>query len=188
MIKRYLMPAVLVLGALWPAKGEAAAGVAEQARNAYQIFLGGYFQSEEFMTNYVKIILDGLDGRWAFLPPGTENVPQICERVAFEVTVPSPYSFVMRRLHKDDPERVVDYRYVSVANNWFDEQADPEQQLRWLNLDEVDEADDTLAGARRSVLANINGRVTVWRPSPDILVIQRLYQPPQIFGRCPIGG
>lgn len=186
MIKQYLVPAVVVLGALWPGRGDAAS-VADQARAAYEAFLGGPYQPQDFMTTYVSRILDGLAGRWAYLLPGTENLPAICDRVAFEVTVPSPYGFVMRRLDKD-PERVVDYRYVNVANNWFDEQVDPEQQLRWLKLDKIDEDDETLAAARRSVLANINVGATVWRPSADILVIQRMYQPPQIFGRCPVGG
>lgn len=184
MFKRYLIPAVLVLGALWPVRGEAAS-VSEQARDAYRAFLGGDLQSEEFMIRYKALILDGLAGRWAFLPPGTEELPEICDRVAFEVTVPSPYGFEMRRVGKDDPAQIVDYRYVNVTSNWFDEQVDPQQQLRWLGLDEIGD-DDPLAAARRNVLANINGRVAVWRPSPDILVIQKLNQPPQVYGRCPL--
>jgi hypothetical protein len=157
--------------------------VAEQYRAAFDVFQGGFDEMQDYAANYRERILTDLAGRWAFLLPGVEDQPDICERLASEVTVKSRYGFVMRRLTKD-PDTFVDYSYVSRGGNTFGEYVDPDQLVRWLGVDEIADSPAGV-GTLLSLLSAINGIATVYRPSPDILVIQTNYQAPKIFGRCP---
>ena len=63
----------------------------------------------------------------------------------------------------------------------FSEHVEPEQFFRYLAIDKLENAESL----QMKALANINGTVNVWRPTSDLLVIQRLAGAPIIYGRCP---
>lgn len=156
--------------------------VAEQHQSAVEIFMGGEADTESYFLNYREHILAGIAGRWLQTLPDVEATPELCERLAFEVAVQSEYAFLMRRSAKE-PALTVDYTYVSMGGNMFGEQVDPEQHMRWLGLDKMAD-NDAMAPSRISALSSVNGIATIFRPSPDILVIQTNYRPPRLFVRC----
>jgi hypothetical protein len=179
--KRILAALLAAFGLSAPAAAQAPS-VVDQLGQAVRVFLGGQTESSGYVENYREHVMAGLDGRWAFVPLGdidAQLLAKICERMAFEIVDKSAYGWTM---HRTDPKgRDVTFRYASMGGGMFGEQVDPEQHLRWLGLDDERMPD----GARASALASVNGVAAIFRPSPDILVIQTNYRAPRIFARCP---
>lgn len=128
-------------------------------------------------------ILDGLEGDW--FPIGglepTDDDPKlfavVCEKSGVAITVPNDFSFeTSRKGNADTPVTTI---YTSRQGHEFGSYSDPAATAAWLGIDAQsgDPAFDT-------VLGQLNGTVTINRPTPDILVIQKSVGGPDILARC----
>ena len=181
---RLLAALLMLLGLSGPVRAQGQP-LAVQLDDAVRVFLGGHGAIEDYQR-YRETVLDGIDGRWLPILIGTYlpgmDLEEFCARMAFEVAGRPPYAFALTRpAEPKNPGSEVVYTYASMGGNMFAEQVDPAQQLHWLGLDDEKLPESTRVGA----LNAINGIATVYRPSPDVLVIQTNYRPPKIFARCP---
>jgi hypothetical protein len=178
---------VAVLMALAATTGPAAAqsDVIGQYQAAQQLFVGEAGSASDYLTKYPKKIFDGIAGIWVdvgVLQPsagGLDVVRQACAKVGMHVRRQDDYTILAVR--GEGTERQVDTSYRSLGGNLFSQSTDATQFLRFLGLDKTNPGN----GMRENALLGTNGLATIARPSPDILVIQLNYRPPQILGRCP---
>ena len=152
----------------------------EQYEAARDVFLPGPAYPGAFLTE----LFDGLAGDW--FPVGTleprENDAALfktaCERAVSRLTVRDAFAFDLTRA--PDTENAITTTYSSRGWNAFGTYTDPVALFRWLGMD----LEGTQQGLIERTLADYNGTATLYRPSPDVLVIQINYGPHLIFGRC----
>jgi hypothetical protein len=153
---------------------------------ASQMFAGGAAGPMEYFTSARKALLEGLGGTWfniGALGPADDYYTSTCEKLPVAITVRDGYSLDVSQRYSNAStgEGTLVTRYSSRGGNVFGSQADPAEMLKRLGFSEQSPAPDTTL---ISILNGNNGIATLVRPSPDILVIQTNYGPPQFFARC----
>jgi hypothetical protein len=125
-------------------------------------------------ADYRRQLLDGLAGDWfpigALQPTGDDPdlFAMACEKSLTQIAVRDGFSFEASRVNAEG-KPVSTTIYTARAGSEFGSYTDPQVAAKWLGID-VDNADAT---ALNALLSGLNGTVSVSRPSPDILVIQK---------------
>jgi len=155
---------------------------------ARQAFLGTAGNSGSFLRDYPQVVLADIDGLWLSLTVLFDEaqasdgaIATACTKLGMRIRQKSRYAFTGTRSAGTDHE--LDVIYSSMGGNRFSVFAEETQLFRFLGIDasKTDEASRTTV---TNYLRSLNVPVTIFRPSPDILVIQPEGLSPQIFGRC----
>ena len=172
-----------VMLAVLPAAAKDAT-VFQQYESTRGIFLPDTQRIPDYIEGQAGRLMDGLDGKWfnigALMPAqnDAELFERSCTNVAVEIRVRDAYAFDLINNSGQDTE--VATTYSAKGGNAFGSYVDPTALLHRLALDTERATASTIYG----VLANSNGMAAVFRPTPDVLVIQTNYGVPQIYGRC----
>jgi hypothetical protein len=169
----------------------AAQDLAQQYRQAFQgLGTAALWSEPGGQYEAVRSMIAALDGRWfpAIQLSGNQpdlNVARIglaCEKFGSTIVPVEPMSFDMVS-SRNVGEMVT--RYVSVGGSAFQRLTPLDQALsRVLGPEYATKSDEQLAVAVSNIGVGLQGPVTLWMPSPDILVMLRAGQA-DILGRCP---
>ncbi|EYD78040.1 hypothetical protein Rumeso_00377 [Rubellimicrobium mesophilum DSM 19309] len=137
----------------------------------------------------VMALLPGLQGDWApagvlFTDPAGLDpaiLRQACERTPSALVQTAPRSFELRRTSGRDGQAVtMAIRHDWIIGNTFDRSVDENEAMAYLGLDGLDEIRPGMLA-----LPGLRGQVSLFNPSPDILVLVAPGGPPEILARCP---
>jgi hypothetical protein len=169
----------------------AAQDLAVQYRQAFQ-GLGTTAQWGEPVGQYeaVRSMIAALDGRWFPAIQFAGNQPDLdvariglaCDKFGSTIVPVEPMSFDM--VSSRNVGEVVT-RYVYVGGSAFQRLTPLHQALtRVYGPEYASKSDEHLASALRNIGDGLQGPVTLWMPSPDILVMLKPGLA-DIWGRCP---
>lgn len=142
----------------------------------------GKLPVQKYLAEMPGQLLDGLSGRWFtiehFNPERDDKAQfqEFCRRFAVTIEVTSEFGFSL----KHHAPRFPLVQYSSRGGNLFNAYVDPVANLAKFG---TDPKADKLGGVAL-FLRRANGPVTVFRPSPDIFVLQEEARRPVIYGRC----
>ena len=134
-----------------------------------------------------QTLLD-LSGNWFNASVVIENDPvltpdvvaQVCDsRGKSVLTAPTPYQFVMTQT--DNQGNTLSRHFDYVNSHFFQLRVDDLEFATYLRLTDKEE----LMAQQLSYSAGRFGMIAMFHPSPDILVLQSAYGPPEIHVRCP---
>ena len=182
---------VLSLVLIAPATFVDADGIADQYAKAFAVFRndgdvpsGGSIASQR---RAISAMLESMKGRWIPLDLIANKTPSIdasalssyCVRAGSELTTPTTYRFDLTRGTVNGPKVTMHYDYTRAMT--FQKSVDATEFSEWLQLG--DPLDDKAAEALSR--GQIWGTVSVFRPSPDILILAKPFEQAEIWGRCP---
>ena len=186
---RLALAALLLCSLSMPAV--AADAIADQAEQAFRIFAGNLSQNDFLSAKIGASLFDSISGKWVRLngpdpKSGMEtygaDTAKFCKGSgALTLDAPTPLTLtISTNLSKANFSQV----YTLVGGSTFAEHTDPSAYFEAIGLGpEITGAD---ADQKRAVLlANANGRVEIFRPSTDILVMTREGSYPLVLARCP---
>lgn len=170
---------------------QAAETIADQAKQAYELYAGGLSQPDYLSTRYGRDTLAGISGNWAKLngpDPRTgietygNDTETACRgNAALTLASPNAYSMTLTtNLAANNLTQV----YTLVAGATFAEHTDSTAYLDLIGLGASNNS-PTAERQRALVLSSANGIVQIYRPSEDILVMTRERGYPTILARCP---
>jgi hypothetical protein len=134
-----------------------------------------------------QTLLD-LQGRWFPASVMQQNDPQlrtdlvqsVCESSSsLEITAPTPYQFLMTRT--DRRGNTMTHHFDYVVSNIFQLHIDDNEYATYVGIADNEER---MAQIMQSAAGRF-GPYAMYHPSPDILVMQPSYGPPDIYARCP---
>jgi hypothetical protein len=148
----------------------------------YDLFYGGETDPMKFVGGYRDKVLAGAEGTWTGVIPGFypegDLLAKACTLQPSVLKRVSPFSFTITNRPNKDP---VTFTYVAMGGSTFSEQVNPVQLFTWLNILDKPE----LESARNNALMSNSGVVNLYRPYPDVLVMQTAARLPRVLVRCP---
>ena len=165
--------------------------IADQAEHAFRVFAGNLSQNDFLNAKVGATLFADISGNWVRLngpdpKSGMEtygaDVDRFCKGAgALSLAAPSPLTLTITT---NLPKANFSQTYTLVGGSTFAEHTDPSAYFEAIGLGpEITGAD---ADQKRAVLlANANGRVEIFRPSADVLVMTREGSYPLVLARCP---
>lgn len=185
MLKKPLLAASAALAAVFSAVPAFAFDTEEYSRAA-AVFLGKADANgpADYLLHAPKAIMSGLNGSWAAIPPVPSGdvgalLPKLCERMSVTFGGFSDTGFT----ESQGGGKVVT-RYTVWTGNAFVKSTPPEQIYARLGFDKQPPS-DKLELTKQTANRLAQGIASMYRPSPDILVIQTNYSVPTLYVRCP---
>ncbi len=170
----------------------AAQGLADQYAGAVRAFtlptVPGFTTGALMEEDAIEALLPSLEGNWApvlilFGDPanfGDELLVETCERVPMTLVPTALRSFEFRRsTERDGRTLTLAIRHDFLIGTTFDRSVDEAQALAFFNLEQQEPAVGMLH------FSGMRGEVSMFHPSPDILVFVAEGAPPEILARCP---
>ena len=185
------LSAVLACLAALASPALAADSIADQAQDAFDVFAAGQSQLEFLSAGYGKAALSDVSGNWVNLngpAPGTGietygvDAAKFCKTPA-ALTLASPDPLTMTLTAKP-AATAFSQVYTLIAGSTFSQYTDPTPYFVAIGLG-PERVGRQFDDQRVAALAAANGVVQIYRPSADILVIQRDKAYPTILARCP---
>lgn len=186
---RWALPVPVIAAAMTasPVMSAEAPSVFDQYMAARSVFLADTDDASAYDINYRKALFEGIAGRWfpiSVLQPKSADLElfrQACDRPGLRIWVQDAYTLGFTTGEGTDRQATSLYTHRFGAT--FGEYAHAGELLHRLGLDTA----PVNEGMVSSLLRTANGSVTMTRPSPDILVMQKESGPPTIYARCPAG-
>ena len=145
--------------------------------------------SEDFANTYFLKLAEGLSGRWfnigAFGAVGElsdeknrdEKIRELCNKNFTQILAVNSRTLEFARMAK------LTTVYTSMGGDVYGAYTDAAAVIAFFGLGQA--ADQpTQANSITYLLASFNGVATIHRPSPDLLVVQKNFKNPEIYGRC----
>ena len=183
-MKRVLLALILMLCGQVPCAEAEELSAADQFKQAVDVYYGGKTSADEYLGGYFDAVLRGAEGIWILLPPefAREDVgatiDKACGKIGFRLVRVSDFAFTMTR-NPGSPTPVT-YTYVSMGGGAFSVQVDP--VLLFGMLFPKGQAPSKHGPG---ILNRASGIATIYRPSPDILVVHQNFAVPTVYVRCP---
>jgi hypothetical protein len=185
---RHVLLALLLTAA--PAMAQDLGGQYSAAARAFTLpGTPGYDMEGLQGDDAVMALLPTLVGTWADalgLFPGPDAFdPDLhamaCERTRIEIVQTAPRSFVLRRTGGSEAEpRTLTIRHDWIIGNSFDRSVDENEAIARFGLDAMPELPMGILQ-----FPGLRGEVSMFHPSPDILVFSMPGGVPEIYARCP---
>ncbi len=157
--------------------------LADQYQAAQQIFLGGTTDQQSYSEGYAKVLFAGIEGVWVPMSKLNGGSPHAADAACqggpkAKIAILDPYTLSFTEPLGEPTQ--FEIRYSLRYGSFFGSYTDVASMTKALGL-----LGDDKAEARLGQLARVNGTASIWRASPDILVIQGENGRPIIWGRCP---
>jgi hypothetical protein len=165
--------------------------IADQAKQAYEVFAGGLSQQDFLAAHFGDKTFAGIAGNWVRLnglapKTGIEtygvDTERFCKSPA-AITLASSNPLVLT-VTTNLKGANFSQQYSLIAGSTFGEHTEPMPYLQALGLG-PDKAGDQADAQRALLLSLTNGVVQIYRPSEDVLVIARERGYPILLARCP---
>jgi hypothetical protein len=175
--------ALVALLSISGAHAEGVSSLADQYAAAQQIFLGGTTDQQSYSEGYAKQLFAGIEGIWVPMsrldggsPQSADTACQSTPKAKIEVI--DPFTLLATEFVTESAQ--FEIRYSLRYGSFFGSYTDVAAMNKALGLDQPGNGD-----RRLGQLARVNGTASIWRASPDILVIQDENGMPIVWGRCP---
>jgi hypothetical protein len=165
--------------------------IADQAKQAYEVFAGGLSQQDFLAAHFGDKTFAGIAGNWVRLngpapKSGIEtygiDTERFCKSPA-AITLGSSNPLVLT-VTTNLKGANFSQQYSLIAGSTFGEHTEPMPYLQALGLG-PDKTGDQADAQRALLLSLTNGVVQIYRPSADVLVIVRERGYPILLARCP---
>lgn len=165
-------------------QGDGSSALFAQFQAASSSWLGTLGDTDGYMVNYPKSVADGINGRWADISAlhltaeNTALFAKQCDAFGYDVLAKSPLTIKMvMSAGKDDQ---VTFTYNSAGGNRYSASVDAAEFYHHYKLDQPGVSTDV----RLQSIARMDGIARLFRPSPDILIIQTNDGIPRGYARC----